>query len=201
MNRKPLILGAALAATLIAPATAAAERAGVSRATLEATEAAEAVGVGDVRGKAHFVHGRRRDKVSLHVRGLEAGQAYLWHVHQAVADGDPCTDSDVGNPAPYPGFEYRELTARDSGNAGSKGTSTSFPVEDEDTGEAYYVNVHLRDGTVIACGVPEDRRARGADDDENGENQRRGHRESRGRGHEEHGQGRGRGRGHDEDDD
>lgn len=186
MTRKPLILGAALAAALVAPATAAADRADVSRATLQATEAAEAAGVADVRGKAHFVDGRRRDKVSLHVKGLEPGETYVWHVHQAVAAGDPCTDSGVGNPAPYPGFAYRELTARGSGNANARGTSTTFPVADEDTGEAYYVNVHLGDGTVIACGVLEDRRARGGGDDDADDGERPA---------------QGRGRGHGEDDD
>jgi hypothetical protein len=155
--RTPLLLGAALAVALVAPAAAQdGKRAKVYRAHLEANEAATAAGVPDARGRAHLKDGRKRDKVSLRMKGLEPGETYLWHVHQATAEGDPCAaGSTVGNPAPYPGFTYRELTARPSGNASSKGRSMTFPVAADDTGEDYYVNVHLEDGTVIACGVLE----------------------------------------------
>jgi hypothetical protein len=157
--RTPVLLGAVLAVALVAPAAAApgdGKRAKVYRAQLEANEAATAAGVPDARGRAQLKDGRKRDKVSLHMKGLEPGETYLWHVHQATAEGDPCAaGSTVGNPAPYPGFTYRELTARPSGNASSKGKSTTFPVASADTGEDYYVNVHLQDGTVIACGVLE----------------------------------------------
>jgi hypothetical protein len=126
-----------------------------------ATAAATTAGIPDVRGRAQLVDGRKRNKVSIHVRGLAAGQTYLWHVHQATAAGDPCAaGSTVGNPTPYPGWTYRALTAGAAGNANSKGTSSTFPVAaPQDTGQAYYVNVHLLDGTVIACGVLE-RKAR-----------------------------------------
>jgi hypothetical protein len=159
--RRTLILCAA--AFLIAAPAAAHEkhgkRAKVSRAHLEATEAATAAGIPDARGRAHLVDGRKRNKVSLHMKGLEPGETYLWHVHQATAEGDPCAaGSTVGNPAPYPGWTYRELKARPSGNASSKGRSSTFPVAEEDTGGDYYVNVHLQDGTVIACGVLERKR-------------------------------------------
>ena len=166
--RTPLLLGAALAVALVTPATAAhddGKRAKVYRAHLEANEAATVAGVPDARGRAHLKDGRKRDKVSLRMKGLEAGETYLWHVHQATAAGDPCAaGSTVGNPAPYPGFTYRELTARPSGNARSKGKSTTFPVAEDDTGQDYYVNVHLQDGTVIACGVLE-RKAKRKDSD------------------------------------
>ena len=134
----------------------------VQRAKLTATAAATAAGVPDVRGRAQLVDGKRRNKVSLHVRNLEPGETYVWHVHQAAAEGDPCDPaSGVGNPAPYPGWEYRALVANEAGNANSKGRSTTFPAaEPADTGEAYYVNVHLQDGTVIACGVLKGKRGK-----------------------------------------
>jgi hypothetical protein len=127
-----------------------------SKAHLEATEAATAAGIPDARGRAHLVDGRKHDHVTLHMKGLEPGETYLWHVHQATAEGDPCAaDSTVGNPTPYPGWTYRELKARDSGNANSKGRSSTFPVAEEESEGDFYVNVHLEDGTVIACGVLE----------------------------------------------
>ena len=160
--RTPLILGAALLLALAPGASAHSKhgkRAKVSKAHLETTAAATAAGIPDARGRAKLVDGRKRDKVSLHMKGLEAGETYLWHVHQATGEGDPCAaGSTVGNPAPYPGFTYRALTARRSGKANSKGTSTTFPVAAEDTGADYYVNVHLQDGTVVACGVLEGKR-------------------------------------------
>jgi hypothetical protein len=159
-----IALGAAVVAALALPATAGADhnakRAKVYRAHLEATAAATTAGIPDVRGRAQLVDGRKKNKVSIHVRGLTAGQTYLWHVHQAKTAGDPCTDSAVGNPTPYPGWEYRALTAGPAGNANSKGKSSTFPLAaPQDTGQAYYVNVHLLDGTVVACGVLE-RKAR-----------------------------------------
>ena len=181
---------------LAAPASAQKNsNAKVSKAHLEATEAATAAGIPDARGRAHLVDGRKRDKVSLHMKGLEPGETYLWHVHQATAEGDPCAaGSTVGNPAPYPGWTYRELTARPSGVANSKGRSTGFPAADEDGDGDYYVNVHLQDGTVIACGVLEPkRRGRGGD----------GGAKAKARGHQQHGNGKGtgheksKGRGHD----
>jgi hypothetical protein len=156
--RRTLILCAG-ALLIAAPASAShndGKRAKVSKAHLEATEAATTAGIPDARGRAHLVDGRKNNKVTLHMKGLKAGETYLWHVHQATAEGDPCAaGSTVGNPTPYPGWTYRELTAGDSGNANSKGRSSTFPVAEEDTGGDYYVNVHLQDGTVIACGVLE----------------------------------------------
>ncbi len=134
------------------------------RATLEANAAAATAGVPDARGTAQLVDNRKRDKVSLHMKGLEPGTTYLWHVHQATAEGDPCAaGSTVGNPGPYPGFAYRTLKAGPKGNASAKGTSRTFPVAAADTGEDVYVNVHLEDGTVIACGVLERKRRQAGD--------------------------------------
>ena len=167
-----LIAGAAAALLIAAPATAGhGKRAKVYKAQLEATAAATAAGIPDARGRAHLVDGRKRNKVTLHMKGLEPGETYVWHVHQAKAEGDPCAaGSTVGNPAPYPGWTYRELKARPSGNASSKGKSTTFPVAAPgDTGQDPYVNVHLQDGTVVACGVLERRKHKhGGKDDGHG---------------------------------
>jgi hypothetical protein len=123
------------------------------------------------------------------MKGLAPGETYLWHVHQATAEGDPCAaGSTVGNPAPYPGWTYRELTANEDGNANSKGRSSTFPVaEEEDVEGDYYVNVHLEDGTVIACGVLERKRgghhkghSKHGDDDDKGHD---ADGKSKGRGH------------------
>ena len=182
--RRTLILCAG-ALLIAAPASAdekSGKRAKVSKAHLEATEAATAAGIPDARGRAHLVDGRKNDKVSLHMKGLKAGETYLWHVHQATAEGDPCAaGSTVGNPTPYPGWTYRELKARSSGNANSKGRSSTFPVaEEEGTGD-YYVNVHLQDGTVIACGVLE---RKGGGKKQHGDDDKRKHEDkSKGHGH------------------
>jgi hypothetical protein len=181
-----LIAGAAALLLAAAPASAhKPKHAKVSTAKLEATAAATAAGIPDARGRAQLVDGRKRDKVSLHMKGLAPGETYLWHVHQATGEGDPCAaGSTVANPAPYPGWTYRELTARESGNASSKGRSTTFPSED---GEGdFYVNVHLEDGTVVACGVLERKRHK--------------HHGGHHKGHDD-GPGHHRGRGHDRDDD
>jgi hypothetical protein len=185
--RRILILGAAVLIVLAAPASADKKGAKVYKAHLEATEAATAAGIPDARGRAQLVDGKKNNKVSLHMKGLEPGETYLWHVHQATAEGDPCAaGSTVGNPTPYPGWTYRALTANESGNANSKGTSTTFPVAEEDTGGDYYVNVHLQDLTVVACGVLERKqrgRQQGKTDD--------GDKQQRGKSHSEHGNGKG----------
>jgi hypothetical protein len=190
--KRTLIVGAAML-LLAAPASAHKKsHAKVSKAHLESTEAATAAGIPDARGRAHLVDGRRKNKVSLHMKGLEPGETYLWHVHQATGEGDPCAeDSDVANPAPYPGWTYRELTARPSGVANSKGRSSDFPADGEDGDGDYYVNVHLEDGTVVACGVLERKRS-GHDGKRRGDD-RHGHDRGKGRGHERHGKGEGRG--------
>jgi hypothetical protein len=184
--KRTIALGVAALVALAAPAAAQAKRAEVYKAKLAPTAAAAEAGVGDVKGKAHLVDGKKRDKASVHVRKLTAGETYLWHVHQATGEGDPCDpEVGVGNPAPYPGFEYRELLAGDSGNANSKGKSTAFPSETEDTGGDYYVNVHLGDGTVIACGVLKDKATRKAERKARREERRAAKQEAKSKGHEE----------------
>jgi hypothetical protein len=191
--RRILILAAGALLVLAAPAGAHKNHAKVSRAHLEATEAATAAGIPDARGHAQLVDGRKNNKVSLHMKGLAAGETYLWHVHQATGEGDPCAaGSTVGNPTPYPGWTYRALTADESGNANSKGRSTAFPAADEDSEGDYYVNVHLQDGTVVACGVLEPKR--------HGAKHGGGSDDRSGKGHSDHGDGKGRGHDHHEED-
>jgi hypothetical protein len=176
MTKKPIAIAAIAALAAAAPAAAhdhGSKRAKVSRAQLAATEAAATAGIPDVRGKAQLVDGRKRDKVSLHVRGLKAGDTYLWDVRRATGAGDPCAkDSAVAATAASEGWTYRSLKANEAGNANSKGTSTTFPVAapvqpaptdpapattsapaPAPTAGRFYVTVQLQDGTPVACGV------------------------------------------------
>jgi len=105
-------------------------------------------------GKAQLVDGKKNNKVSLHVRNLAPGTVYLWHVHEGTcqAPGEPVA-----------GWTYRTqvgpdgtLTSNASGNANTKGKSSTF---DADPTKSYSVNVHvstltngLAPGTIIACG-------------------------------------------------
>ena len=127
-----------------------AKSAKVYRAKLVKTAAADTAALPDITGKAQLVDGKKNNKISIHVRGLKPGESYPWHIHKAKNDtDDPCAPgTPAADPTPYPGWTYGTLTANDAGNASAKGTSTTFA----DTGP-FYVNVHLADGTVIACGV------------------------------------------------
>jgi hypothetical protein len=138
---------------IAAPATAGKAR--PYKASLTAVNpAATTAGVADVRGKAQLVDGKKRNKVSLHMRNLAAGTMYLWHVHEG---------SCAATGAPVPGWTYRTqvgpngtLMAKESGNANTRGRSATF---DADPAKSYSVNVHvatptngLPAGTIIACG-------------------------------------------------
>jgi hypothetical protein len=125
----------------------------VYRATLVKTAAADTAQLPDVTGKAQLVDGKKNNKISIHVRGLKPGDTYLWHVHKAKnATDDPCAlNSPAADPNPFGDWVYGALTANEAGNASAKGTSVLFDSR-TDTGP-FYVNVHLADGTVIACGL------------------------------------------------
>jgi hypothetical protein len=116
--------------------------------------AAGTAGVATVAGKAQLVDGKKNNKVSLHMRNLAANTTYLWHVHEG---------SCAATGAPVAGWTYRTqvggngtLTSGESGNANTKGTSSTFNA---DPAKSYSVNVHvaaptngLPAGTIIACG-------------------------------------------------
>lgn len=136
------------------------KRAKVSKARLAATDDGEA------RGRAHLVDGKRRDKVSLHMKGLEPGETYRWEVREGECDDEAAAASE--------GWTYRELKVRPSGNANAKGRSKTF------RGDENSVAVMREDGTVVACGDFERKRHRHHGDDDDGDrDKRKGH----GRGH------------------
>jgi hypothetical protein len=147
------VVASIAAISIAAPATA--DKARPYKASLTAVNpAATTAGVADVRGKAQLVDGKKRNKVSLHMRNLAAGTMYLWHVHEG---------SCAATGAPVPGWTYRTqvgpngtLMAKKSGNANTRGRSATF---DADPAKSYSVNVHvatptngLPAGTIIACG-------------------------------------------------
>jgi hypothetical protein len=125
----------------------------VYRATLVKTAASDTAQLPNVAAKAQLVDGKKRNKISIHVRGLKPGDTYLWHIHKAKnATDDPCAPgSPAADPAPYGDWTYGPLVANEDGNASAKGKSATFDSR-ADKGP-FYVNVHLADGTVIACGV------------------------------------------------
>jgi hypothetical protein len=125
----------------------------VYRATLVKTAAADTAQLPNVKGKAQLVDGKKRNKISIHVRGLKPGETYGWHIHKAAnATDDPCAPSaPVVDGTPYGDWVYGALTANEAGNASAKGTSATFDSRADEG--PFYVDVHLADNTVIACGV------------------------------------------------
>jgi hypothetical protein len=125
----------------------------VYRAKLVKTTAADTAQLPNVKGKAQLVDGKKNNKISIHVRGLKPGETYKWHIHKAAdATNDPCAPpAPVVDGTPYGDWLYGALTANEAGNASAKGTSATFDSR-ADKGP-FYVDVHLADGTVIACGV------------------------------------------------
>lgn len=131
-------------------------RAKTYKASLTAVDpAATTAGLADVAGRAQLVDGRKRNKVSLHLRGLAPRTTYLWHVHVGTC---------AATGAPVAGWTYRThdasgngtLRSNPSGNANTAGRSATFNAE---PGKRYSVNVHvatatngLPAGTIIACG-------------------------------------------------
>ena len=130
-------------------------RAKVYKATLKAV-GADAAYTTKRFGRAQLVDGKKNNKVSVHFRGLTPGGTYLWHVHQATGPGNPCEVPAIGGP-PYAGWDWTKVNpfkANAAGNYNKTFKTKTFPVTTPgvDTGFVYYVNVHLADGTVIACG-------------------------------------------------
>ena len=152
---------AAAAASIVALGVAggAAADSGHSAKTYKASlaavnPAATDAGLATVTGKAQLVDGKKRNKVSLHMRNLAANTMYLWHVHEG---------SCAATGAPVAGWTYRTqvggngtLTSNESGNANTKGKSATFNA---DPAKSYSVNVHVATltngvpaGSIIACG-------------------------------------------------
>jgi hypothetical protein len=116
--------------------------------------AAATAGLATVAGSAQLVDGKKKNKVSLHMRHLAARTTYLWHVHEGTC---------AATGAPVAGWTYRTqvgangtLTSGPSGNANTRGKSATFNA---DPSKSYSVNVHvatptngLAAGTIIACG-------------------------------------------------
>ena len=103
-------------------------------------KAREAAGI---RGEAKLVDGSRRDKVQLHIKGLQAGAAYSWSVRSATGDDDACAGEAVD------AFEYDALNARRRGNSKARSRSRTFTADD---GASYAVVVTDADGNDVACG-------------------------------------------------
>lgn len=101
-------------------------------------------------GKAHLVDGKKRDVVTVKVKGLTAGTSYPWHVHVLPAGvTDPCAPGAAQGPIDTR-FTYGTLTGNAAGNGRAKGRSTTFVWGTA----SYYVNVHdPATGAPIACGV------------------------------------------------
>lgn len=126
------------------------------KTSLDAVDpAAATAGVADIKGKARLVDGKKRNKVSLHMRNLAADTLYLWHVHEGSCSAPG---------APVAGWRYRTqdadgngtLTSNESGHANTKGKSATFAA---DPAKRYSVNVHVATvtngvpaGTIVACG-------------------------------------------------
>ena len=103
-------------------------------------------------GKAQLVDGKKRNKISIHVRGLTPGTTYTWHIHKAAStSGNPCMPGAPVVTEPYGDWVYGVLKANAAGNASARGTSATFDSR-SDPGP-FFVDVHLSDGTVVACGV------------------------------------------------
>jgi hypothetical protein len=97
------------------------------------------------RGHAQLVDGKKNNKVSIHVRGLQPGVTYTWHIHRQVT----CVTAPC-NPPEELGWTYRTLKANDAGKANSKATSSTFSAE---PGATYLIDVHLPSSEVLAQGA------------------------------------------------
>ena len=94
-----------------------------------------------VRGKATLTDGKRRDRVKLRLRGLEAGATYSWSLRKAPAGGDACAGEEVAS------FSYGALRARGRGGAKARSRGAAF------AGGAgvYAVLVTNAGGAPVAC--------------------------------------------------
>ena len=129
---------AAVPLAMLALAAPAAAHGGKHPTTLKARFAPSADFA--VRGGASLVDGKRRDKVRVRVRGLEAGATYGWSLRKAPAGGDACTGSEVAS------FSYATLRTRRHG-AGGRARTKGFAAGDG----AYAVVIEDEQGEAVAC--------------------------------------------------
>ena len=135
---KKTILAAVPLMLLVLAAPAAAH--GGKRATTYKAKLAPTAGSA-MRGKATLTDGKRRDRIRLRVRGLEAGASYSWSLRRAAAGGDACTGDEVA------AFSYSALQGRRHGKAGSRSRGSGFAAGDG----AYAVVVTDAEGEDVAC--------------------------------------------------
>jgi hypothetical protein len=120
------------------------------------------------KGKAQLVDGKKKNKISIHLRGLQPGATYTWHIHKAANDtDDPCKLRQPVIVAPYGDWVYGALVANEDGNASAKGTSATFDSR-ADSGP-FFVDVQQADGSVVACGVLEPSKMHGKHKHANGQ--------------------------------
>jgi hypothetical protein len=125
-------------------------RAHVYRANLRPVPVGDYGLLAHAHGHAQLVDGKKRNKLSIHVRGLAPGVTYAWHIHQAPAGVDkPCNAPSATAPS-VDGWTYKALKANAAGNGNSKAKSTTFNADPDAT---YYVDVHTPSGLAFLCGV------------------------------------------------
>jgi hypothetical protein len=104
-----------------------------------------------LHGRARLVDGRRRDRITIRVRGLKRRTTYLWHIHEVDATlVDPCAQN-ITVPLAKGFKHYPEIVTNRRGRGRAAATARRFKAK---AGKAYYVNVdRLVDGTSVGCGV------------------------------------------------
>jgi hypothetical protein len=134
--KKTILAAVSLAVLALAiPSAAEAKRAVTYTAKLAPTSGSS------VRGKASLVDGKRRDKLQLHVKGLEAGATYTWSLRRAATGGDACSGDAVGF------FAYSSLEGRRGGNAKVRSRAKGF----SGGSGAYAVVISDAEGGDVAC--------------------------------------------------
>jgi hypothetical protein len=124
------------------------KRSHVYRANIRPVPTGDYGRLAHAHGHAQLVDGKR-NKLSIHIRGLAPGTTYAWHIHKATSD-HPCNAPSATAPA-VDGWTYKPLKANAAGNANSKAKSTTFNADPD---ADYYVDVHTADsGLVFLCGV------------------------------------------------
>lgn len=98
-----------------------------------------------ISGEAHLVHGDSLLHVGLTATGLEAGSEYPAHIHQGSCSSGGGVVAGIG-----------PLAATSNGEAGTNTgvpLSTLMEANEEGDGEhAFFLQIHLPDGTPAACG-------------------------------------------------